>query len=862
MRGEQTIEPKLKVKLLFLLEFLILAELYFWVGRFGLSLAFVNASASAIWPPTGVALVALLFRGYRLWPAVFVGAFAVNIVTQGSAATSFAIGSGNTLEALLGVWFTRQFANGQKAFDRTGTIFRFVLLTAMLSTIISPTLGVLSLCWAGYASWQQYSQIWLTWWLGDMASNILIAPLLLVWLTNPLPRFKRSQIFEGMALLFLEVWLGRMVFFGKTSFGPSDYPIEYLAILPLLWAAFRFGERGALTFSFLMSSMALWGTRHGYGPFHRADPNESLLLLQTFMGTITLTAVVLASIISERLRVEERLEMQDAVSRVLAEAPSLREATPRIFQALCGKGEWQVGCIWSIDYGADALKCAETWRAKSVEIHQFETATRQMHFARGEGLPGRVWTEGKPVWVRDVLKDANFPRSAAAFEDGLHGAFCFPLKLGEEVMGVMECFSRRIREPDEDFLQLLTSLGSQLGQYIERKRAEEAQSMLATIVSSSEDAIVSKTLQGRITSWNKGAERIFGYTPGEAIGREITLIIPTDRMEEEHEILSRIRRGDPIQHYHTIRVRKDGKLIDVSLSISPIRDPVGKIIGAAKIARDITQEKKTERALATAQKELKQYAGDLEQRVQERTVKLRETIQSLDGFCYSIAHDLRAPLRALGGFSEELSENYSRFLDDTGKDYLMRIRAAAKRMDQLILDLLQFGRLDTAELPARTVELDELVGRVLLPMDDEIKSKKARVKLKKPLKPVHANSVMVEQVLVNLIGNALKFVPSTASPKVEVWTEAHDSMVRLYVKDNGIGIKPDYIGKLFQPFVRLVNGTQYPGTGIGLAIVRKGVERMGGKVGVESEFGKGSCFWIDLPAASAHAQAYGEEMAR
>ncbi|HYV26265.1 MAG TPA: PAS domain S-box protein, partial [Candidatus Eisenbacteria bacterium] len=672
----------------------------------------------------------------------------------------------------------------------------------------------------------------------------------LVWLVNPLPRLKRSRVLEGAALVLLEVWLGRMVFLGKSPFGPTDYPLEYLAILPLLWAAFRFGERGALTFSFIMSSLALWGTRHGYGPFHRGDANESLILLQTFMGTITLTTLVLASIISERQRIEERLEIQDAVSRVLAEAPSLREATPRLFKALCQKGEWEVGSIWSIDHDANELNCAETWHAKQLEVPQFEAATRQIRMARGVGLPGRVWTEGKPVWVRDVVKDANFPRAAAAFEDGLRSAFCFPLKLGEEVVGIVECFSRRIREPDEDFLHLLTSLGSQLGQYIERKRAEEDQAMLASIVSSSDDAIISKTLEARITSWNKGAERVFGYSAAEAVGREISIIIPSDRLTEEHDILQRIRRGEPIRHYHTVRLRKDGKLIDVSLSISPIRDATGTIIGASKIARDITHEKKTERALAHAQEELKQYAGDLEQRVQERTAKLRETIQSLDGFCYSIAHDLRAPLRALGGFSAELTENYSQVLDEVGNDYLQRIQAAAKRMDQLILDLLQFGRLNTAELPASTVQLDEIISKVLVPLDEEIKTKQARVKLKSPLIPVRANPVMVEQVLVNLIGNALKFVPPKAAPKIELWTEAHDSMVRLYVKDNGIGIKPNHMNKLFQPFVRLVNGTEFPGTGIGLAIVRKGVERMGGKVGVESELGKGSCFWIDLPAAS------------
>jgi len=250
-----------------------------------------------------------------------------------------------------------------------------------------------------------------------------------------------------------------------------------------------------------------------------------------------------------------------------------------------------------------------------------------------------------------------------------------------------------------------------------------------------------------------------------------------------------------------------------------------------------------------AQAELKLANSDLERRVQERTAKLQETIQSLDGFCYSIAHDLRAPLRALGGFSNELFKDYNEKLDEAGKDYLRRIRAAAARMDQLILDLLRFGRLNTAELPAQIVKLEDIVRIALAPLEDEIKSKSAHVNVQSPLLSVRANSVMVEQAVGNLIANALKFVPKTIEPRVDIWTEQRDGMVRLSIRDNGIGIKPDHVKKLFQPFVRLVNGSDYPGTGIGLAIVRKGVERMGGQVGLASKPKEGSCFWIDLPNA-------------
>jgi len=451
--------------------------------------------------------------------------------------------------------------------------------------------------------------------------------------------------------------------------------------------------------------------------------------------------------------------------------------------------------------------------------------------------------------VPDVTQDANFPRAKAAAKEGLHAAFCFPIKHGEEVLGIIECFSHRVRQPDESFLKMLDALGSQLGQFIERENALAQQAYLANIVAFSADAIISISLHGQITSWNKAAENIFGYSAGEAIGKSISILWPPGQTGQEPAILERIGRGERIEHYQTLRLRKEGRLIDISLSVSPIKDAAGRVIGASKIARDITEQKRIERALAEAQQQLRGHAEELERRVQERTARLQETIKSLDSFCYSIAHDLRAPLRALAGFSGQLFNDYQAALDENGKDYLSRIKSAAARMDQLILGLLEFGRLNTAELQLETLQLPAVIRKALVPLEAEITRRHAQVQLNEPLLPVRASGMMLEQVFANLLGNALKFVLPEVPPQIEIWTEPRHHQVRVCVKDNGIGIKAEHAAKLFQPFVRLVNGSDYPGTGIGLAIVRKGVERMSGRVGVETNVGNGSCFWIELPAA-------------
>ena len=398
----------------------------------------------------------------------------------------------------------------------------------------------------------------------------------------------------------------------------------------------------------------------------------------------------------------------------------------------------------------------------------------------------------------------------------------------------------------------------------ERKRAEHATRLLAAIVESSEDAIVSKDLNGIITTWNKGAERLFGYTAEEIIGLPVTTLIPAALFDEEPSILQRIWCGEPVEHFETTRRRKDGTLVDVSLTISPIKDEQGNIIGASKIARDITARKAAERRLnqttlelKEAQRQLQEYAADLEQKVQQRTAKLTEAMGELESWSYSIAHDMRAPLRAMEGFSTILRVDYGSQLDTTGQDYLMRIAAAAERLDRFIQDLLNYGAMGREDLPIEPIDTERLIHQILDSYPN-LQPAKADIQIQPPLPGVRANRPALTQVISNLLGNAVKFVKPGTRPQVRVWAEEEKDWTYLWFEDNGIGIEKESQQKIFQMFHRLNRSESYEGTGMGLAIVNKAVRRMGGTVGVESEPGHGSRFWVRLPNCASCDQASAE----
>jgi len=562
-----------------------------------------------------------------------------------------------------------------------------------------------------------------------------------------------------------------------------------------------------------------------------------------------------------------------------------------------------------------------------------------------------------------------------------------------------------------------------------RKKIEEQQSVCASIVNSSHDAILSKTLNGEITSWNHAAEVIFGYTDQEIIGKNINLLIPTHLQNEEKNIIKKIAAGEIVDHYETERIRKDGNVINVTLTISPIKNAAGVVVGASKISRDITDRKKyieqekrsielliankeltfqndekekwaveliiankelafqnnekekraaelaianqelafqndekekraaeliiankelafqnTEKEkraaeLVIANKELAFQNDEKEKRANELIIANKELIfqnnekenraaelviankelvfqneekenraaelviankelafqndekgkraaelavankellfqndekenrafelslayselkkseeqllsvnKELEAFSYSVSHDLRAPLRAIYGYSQILKEDHEGVLDTDGLRVMNNIMKSAKKMGQLVDDLLAFSRLGRRELQEQTIDMDNMVHEICDELKMDLQKSKIQFQIQ-PLAPALADNSMIRQVWINLISNAIKYTRYKETPVITIGSQIKDGEITYYIRDNGAGFDMRYADKLFGVFQRLHSEDKFEGTGVGLAIVQRVIAKHQGRIWAEAKVNEGACFYFTL----------------
>jgi PAS domain S-box-containing protein len=441
------------------------------------------------------------------------------------------------------------------------------------------------------------------------------------------------------------------------------------------------------------------------------------------------------------------------------------------------------------------------------------------------GSCGTAAYRAEPVVVTDIATD---PLWAAfrelAREHHLRACWSTPIfSVAGDVLGTFAMYYDQPRSPAEEDQQRIAFAARTAALLIERKRAEEMRARLAAIVQSSDDAIVSKDLNGIIMSWNAGAERIFGYTADEAIGNPITIVIPPERLDEEPQILARIRQGERVDHFETVRRRKDGTLLDISLTVSPIVDARGTIVGASKIARDITERRALER--------------------------------QKDAFIGIAAHELRTPVTGIKAYTQLLARRLRRSGDTDSVGTLEKLDVQVNRLASLIDDLLDVTRLDGDTLPYHPSPFD--LNTLLSEVIDEVQPTTTRHQIvtafDEPIALV-GDRDRIGQVVTNLLTNAVKYSPQ--ADRIVVRTARDGTEVVVSVQDFGIGIPRDEQAHVFERFYRVSADDRavFAGLGLGLYIASEFVKRHGGKIWVDSEVGQGTTVAFSLPLSGLEGQ--------
>lgn len=531
----------------------------------------------------------------------------------------------------------------------------------------------------------------------------------------------------------------------------------------------------------------------------------------------------------ERQTLEAQL-LQHA-TLLVAQAETFEDAIRNSLKVMCEMTGWQVGHAWIPDRRRARLYTKGIWHGIDEQRHKrFLAEMEDLSFAPGEGLPGEIWQRREAMWIRDITQSPDFLRKQLSRQFGVKGVFGFPVTAHDEVEAIIEFFSEEELTPEPQLLLFVGSISNELGRILERRRWDEERSRLAAIVDSSSDAIISKDFDGTIISWNDGAAAMYGYSADEAIGKTAAIILPPGMTEEEDEIRDAVRTGRPLLRFETRRRNKSGEQLDVSLTVSPIFDSRGRIVGSAAIERDITERKRRETEL---------------ERAREDAVS---ALKAKNEFLANISHELRTPMNAIIGMIDlVLGED----LSPMTRDYLDTARDSSRVMLSLVNDLLDFSRIEAGKL-----ELDVEPFSLRRTFDEAIRALSLRA-YERGLElagQVHSSvpdrlegdGRRLRQVIMNLAGNAIKFTEQ-GEVTVSIAEDERvngDVVLKLTVEDTGVGISAEDQQRIFAPFTQADASStrKHTGTGLGLTICRELIERMGGRISVESQLGQGSRF--------------------
>jgi PAS domain S-box-containing protein len=805
---------------------LLVAIAYFVFAKLGLRLASINPSASPIWPATGIALAAVLLGGLRVWPAILIGAFAANATTAGTLETSACIALGNTLEGVVGGYLIERWSGGRATFTSPLRVAKFALVAVGPATIISATIGLVTLSVAGLAAWDNFTPIWVTWWLGDAAGALVVTPVIVLWAQTEWRAFGGRQLWLAISALISAVAVGLIAFSPLLPRTEYTSPLGFLAILPLVWAALRRGPRDTATVGLIVTAFAIWATIEHAGPFGDIGLNPSFLLLLTFMLSVSVPSLALSADVAMRQVTEDALRRTqiDLDQRVKERTAALADANIHLTEAqrLANLGNWR----W------DVLQNTISWSGQLLDIY---------------GL--------RPGDFKGTVQEfVGFihPDDRAQVRDSISAA----LRSGKEFS-----HEERIIRPDGS-IRHLHSVGEvirdengaavrMLGicqDVTERKQAERAlqdseQNYRLLLRGARDYAIYMLDVQGQVRSWNEGAERLQGYAAEEIIGRHFRIFLPEEIRAGAmaSDALITAAREDQFET-ETWLIRKDGSRFYANVVMDAVRNDAGELIGFAKLTRDITTQHEAQLALEQAREQVSQ-------------AQKMEALGQLTG---GIAHDFNNLLMIVSGYAQILQ---SRLREAKDVHAVEAIRAAANRGERLTRQLLAFSR--RQQLMPVVVDLRQRVDSV---RDMLAPSLRGNIELicdiEDKIWPVEVDLGELELALVNIAVNARDAMPDggiitlTARNVVLKPGSAAGSLqgefVALAIIDTGSGMPADVLARVFEPFF-----TTKPvgkGTGLGLSQVHGFANQSGGEVTLSSEPGRGTVVTIYLPRSTNAAE--------